>query len=105
MRTFAIRASAMPLAMTCPGSVRGELRIDEEGDAARIGTAVHEGLRPLVELGSVNWDGVPALARRFNVNESELRMLLGLGTQLWRKVEPSFPEALTEVELIHDIDD
>jgi hypothetical protein len=103
VRTFSIRASAMPLAMLCPGSVRGELRIDEEGDAAKLGTAAHEGLRPLVELGSVQWESVPALATRFGVDEPELRMLLGLGTKLWREVEGSFPDPVTEVEMKHEL--
>lgn len=93
-----LRASALPLAVRCPGSVRGDLRVDEANGAADLGTAVHEALRSLVELGAVDWDQAPALARRYGVDENELRALVGMTIPLWRELEGSFPDARTEYE-------
>jgi hypothetical protein len=97
-----LRASALPLAIRCPGSVRGDLRVDETNEAADLGTAVHEALRSLVETGAVDWDQAPALARRYGVDENELRMLVGMAVPLWREVEGSFSEAFTETPLEHE---
>jgi hypothetical protein len=98
MAELQLRASALPLAVRCPGSVRGDLRVDETNGAADLGTAVHEALRSLVELGAVDWDQVPALARRYGVDENELRALVGMTIPLWRELEGSFPDARTEYE-------
>jgi hypothetical protein len=100
-----LRCSGLPLAFLCAGSVRraeGELLIDETNDAADTGTAAHEGLAVLVERGSVDWDALPELARRHNVEEPELRMLLAQGARLWAEVRGSFPDPLTEVELEYE---
>lgn len=96
-----LRASGLPLALRCAGSVHGDPRVDETNDAADLGTAVHEALRSLVELGSVNWDSMPALAKRYGVPEDELRMLTVMGAKLWTEVSSSFPDALTEHPLEH----
>jgi len=102
-KPLALRCSALPLAFLCAGSVRpSELSIDETSAPARLGTAVHEGLRGLPAAGRVDWDGVPELARRFDIAdlEPELRMLLGQGQKLWlTQLRPSFPDAMTEVQL------
>jgi hypothetical protein len=95
-----LRCSGLPLAFRCAGAVRpGKIRINEISDAADLGTAAHDGARALVETGRVDWDALPELARRHDVDEPELRLLLGLATKLWAEVEQSFPDALTEVEL------
>lgn len=73
--------------------------INESGAAAQMGTAAHEGLAALVETGRVDWEGVPALAKRHGVEETELRVLLAQGQKLWEQVRESFPNASTEVEL------
>jgi hypothetical protein len=88
------------LAFLCPGSVRrGELVIDAANEAAYMGRAAHEGHAHMVETGSVDWDAVPDLARRYDVNEGELRSLLALGQKLWNQIRESFPNASTEVAL------
>jgi hypothetical protein len=95
-----LRASSAPMAFRCPGSVRRDgLLVDEPNDAATAGTAAHEALRDLAELGAVKWDALPELAERFNVPLEELRILCAQGTKLWEEVKESFPEALTEVYL------
>lgn len=95
-----LRASALPLAFLCPGSLRrAGLLIDETHPAATVGSAAHEGLATLVETGRIDWDGVAALALRHGVDEAELRYLLAQGQRLWNEVRASFPNASTEQEL------
>lgn len=98
-----LRCSALPQAFLCGGSVRrGPLAIDAANDAAYMGNAAHEGHARMVERGSVDWDGVPELARRRNVDERELRVLLAFGQRLWDKIRDSFPNASTEVALEYE---
>lgn len=95
-----LRCSGLPLAFLCPGSVRRErLAIDESSEDARLGTAAHEGLAKLVASGRIDWDGVPELAKRHEVDEQALRGLLAQGQKLWASVRESFPNASTEQAL------
>ncbi len=96
-----LRCSGLPLAFLCPGSVRRDegLRIDESGEDARLGTAAHEGLATLVATGRIDWEGVPELAQRHEVDEQALRGLLAQGLKLWTSVRESFPNASTEQPL------
>jgi hypothetical protein len=99
-----LRCSSLPLAFRCPGSVRrGVVPINASNDAADVGTAGHEGNAALVRTGRVDWDGVPALAKKHDVDEKELRVLLALSSKLWEQVGPSFPNAEAEVALKHQI--
>lgn len=99
-----LRCSAMPLAFKCPGSVRrGVVLINESNDAAELGTAAHEGLAKLVSTGKVDYDGVPGLAKKHAVNETDLRVLLAQGAKLWEEVKASIPDPMTEVELKHTL--
>lgn len=94
------RASEMPLAFKCGGSVRlPVVRARETHDAADVGTAVHAALRSLVETGAVNWDALPGIAASYGANPDEVRMLVAIGAKLWPQIEASFPDALTEVAL------
>lgn len=99
---FTVRCSALPLAFRCAGSVRpGVVVLNEISDAADTGTCGHEGLARMVERGSVDWESVPALARRHGANEGEIRLLLAQGWKLWQQVRDSFPDAQTEVAFEH----
>lgn len=99
-----LRCSSAPIAFRCGGSVRlGAVPINEASDAADVGTAGHEGLATLVRTGSVDWDGIGALARKHDVDEKELRVLLALGAKLWGQVRESFPHASAEVPLKHQL--
>lgn len=72
--------------------------IDEVNEAGATGTCAHDGLADLVRAGHVDWDGVPELARRHNIdNEGELRGLLSNGWKLWSQVRDSYPNPSTEV--------
>lgn len=99
-----LRCSGLPLAFKCPGSTRrGAVPVNESHEAADVGTAGHEGHATMVRTGTVDWDAVPALARKHEVEEQELRALLALGAQLWEKVRESFPHASAEVPLKYQI--
>lgn len=99
-----IRASSVPLAMLCPGSIRvPKLAVKERVAEADLGTAAHEMLRPLAEGGGVDWDSLPAVAITYGVDENDLRVLVVLGVQLWQRIKDQFPSAVTEVELEAEI--
>jgi hypothetical protein len=108
-----LRCSALPLAFKCPGSVRrGELDINDTSEPAELGTAAHAGLAVMVERGWPDWDGIPELARKHDVDETDLRVLIAQGAKLWespmpesqRRVLDCFPSPLTEVSLEHEDD-
>jgi hypothetical protein len=109
-----IRASSVPHALLCPGSLRtadDAVKMNVGGELANLGTAGHFGAQDLVEHGSVHWESLPAVATRFGVEENELRAISGLATKLWRSELPTggllsdtFPNALTEVDLRHESD-
>lgn len=93
-----LRCSSLPLAFRCPASVRrGVVPINEANDAADVGTAAHEGLATMVRTGHVDWDAVPDLARKYGVDEAELRALLAQGQRLWDQIKDAFPSCSTEV--------
>lgn len=99
-----IRCSSLPLAFKCAGSTRrGAVPVNESHEAADTGTAGHEGHATMVRTGKVDWEAVPTLARKHEVEEQELRVLLALGLQLWDKVKESFPNASAEVPLRYQI--
>lgn len=97
-----LRCSQLPLAFICPGSVRPEgLVISESSESSALGNATHEGLAVLVETGHVPWGDTGELARRYDVDERELQVLLALGARLWREAMALYPmpEASAEHEL------
>lgn len=99
-----LRASAMPLAFRCAGSVRrAELPIAETSEPADLGSATHEALRPLAEGGGIAWDDLPEIAGRWGVELEDLRALCATAAKLWTEIAESFSGALTEVELRAEI--
>jgi RecB family exonuclease len=99
-----LRASSLPLAFRCPGSLRpSKIQIHETSEASELGTAAHEALRALAERGSIDWDALPELTERYAVSLDELRMLCGAATKLWPAIRESFPNAITEQELRAEI--
>jgi hypothetical protein len=101
--TIHIRASAAPLAFLCPGSVRaGDVEIRERSEPADLGSAAHEALRPLAEVGAVDWGELPSVAAHWGVDEIELRVVVAGALKLWPHVAESFARAMTEVPFRHD---
>jgi len=93
------RTSALPLAFKCPGSVRRPtLPVADDARSARLGRAVHEVLRGLVETGAVAWVDVNGAATRHEVEPGEVGALCGMAQKLWPTIADSFRDALTELE-------
>jgi hypothetical protein len=102
-----IRASSVWLHLLCPGSVHTEqddVRLNVGSAPASAGTAAHRCSEALVTTGSIVWDAIPEVVRKYNVDEDELRMLCAMATKLWREVAESFPNAMTEVSLEYESD-
>lgn len=96
-----LRASAMPLAFICAGSVRlPELRVDPDRAEARLGTAAHAALRALPDDGELDWAGLREIAARHRVDETDLRIIVAVCRRdMWPLLRDRFAGALTEVEL------
>lgn len=99
-----LRASALPMAFRCPASVRrATLSISEASEPADLGSAAHEALRALPEGRGIQWDDLPEIAAKWNVNADELRMLAAMGNRLWPELAPMFSNAITEFTLTCDL--
>jgi hypothetical protein len=99
MEKLNLRASALPLAFRCPGSIRpSAIPMNAANDAASDGTAAHEVLSALPSTG-IRWEAVGDIAGKHGANAKEVRMLSALGAKLWNQVSDSFVGALTEVDL------
>lgn len=101
---FTLRASALPMAFRCPGSIRfATVRLNASNDAADNGTAAHAALRTLPTTRRIDWDRLPEIAREHRGDPDETRMLVALGTKLWNQVQDSFAGALTEVSMSYEL--
>lgn len=99
-----VRASALPLAFTCPGSAQPPtVPAADASYPARLGSAVHQVLRGLAETGQVPWTEVNGAADRWGVSADEVSVLCGLAQKLWPSIAASFPEAISEVPLSAEI--
>jgi len=104
MSPISVRASSLPRALACPGSVLdGGLRIDQAGEAAGAGTAAHEALRPLVAGMEPAWDDIPELASAHRADPDEVRILVGMGARLWGEVADRYIGGATEVQMEAEI--
>lgn len=87
-----LRASAMPRAWLCPGSMTAPNVIVETDDgASRLGTATHDALGYIVR-GELGVDEAASMfAVEYRVDEKDLRILLIQGANAWREIKASFP--------------
>ncbi len=99
---ISVRCSALPRIMKCGRSAELDgLLVDEWNDAAPLGTAVHDVLRPIVEgrSSAPSDDEIEAAALRWDVNKKELSILAWAGFKIWQEIGPSFgTDPRTEVE-------
>lgn len=97
--SLSLRCSSLPLAFTCPGSVRPPtLRIEEANAAADLGTAVHDVMRRLVNDGvTVGGLDLRVIAQQHGVSESELRPLSWYGAKAWDEIRGTMPDAVAEL--------
>lgn len=94
---IAVRVSALPLLFACGQSMGGDIRVDESGGAGALGTATHKALEPVIAGGSVDWEGLPALATEYGVELDDMRGLVAAGVAAWR--DGGFAPAVPEVAL------
>jgi hypothetical protein len=96
--TSSIRASAMPLAFRCPGSIRETtIRINTSNEAARLGSAAHKMAEALPVDGKVDLSIAGQVADEYDCDENELRFLCSRVEKAWLRIRESFPLASTEV--------
>ena len=100
-----LRASAMPLAVKCPGSIRNtEIRINASNEAADAATAAHILSRQLPENGRIDFEQCDIVAAQCGCDADELRYLCACATKLWAKVKDSYPRALTEIAVDYPLE-
>lgn len=99
-----LRASAMPTAFKCAGSVQPcALEAEEVNEAAENGTAAHKCLEPLATKGAVEWENIDNVCDELDGNSEEVRMLCSKATKLWSKIRDTFPAALTEIAVSYEL--
>lgn len=99
-----VRASSLPLAFTCPGSLRtGAMTIEGANPAGDIGTAAHDCMAQFVAGAAFGELDYAAIARRHGVEESDLRPLAWYGSRAWYELAPSMPGAVAELALEADL--
>lgn len=99
-----LRASAMPTAFKCAGSVQPcALEAEEVNEAAENGTATHKCLEPLATKGAVEWENINNVCDELDGDSEEVRMLCSKATKLWSKIRDTFPAALTEIAVSYEL--
>jgi hypothetical protein len=96
MNTIKPSSSRLPLAEQCPSSLlQVENPVNNTSQAAKMGTAAHEGLALMV-MG--NDKSSEPLAELHGVDADELGFLLAMGRKAWVELAPHFPWSRAEVE-------
>lgn len=92
MTLTTIRASSLPMAFSCPASVRGGLLINPGSEAADEGTAAHEVMRQICERDLSDVEGVDILgiADRLRVDAEALRTHAVNGIWIWKRIRSAF---------------
>lgn len=104
--TLEIRASRLPLAMVCPASMQStsSYTLDTDGEAARLGTAVHEWLGQKIATQDIGNDEIfETLAIKYNLKADDVRSLSIRAWKLWREIEQWFPSPIVEGSLSKDL--
>ena len=100
-----IRCSSLDRIIACPASLQApdSVIIDEAGEPARIGSAVHEALACAIKCDPVDLDHI---ARVHGVEVKSFAHLYGAGKRVWGEIEaaidlwPGAVEACYEMELM-----
>lgn len=99
-----LRASAMPTAFKCGGSIQPcDLEAEEVNEAAETGTAAHKCFESLAKIGKIDWENVDNVCDELDGNSEEVRMLCGKAQKIWTKLRESFPCALTEIAVSYEV--
>jgi hypothetical protein len=99
-----LRASAMPTAFKCGGSIQPcALEAEEVNEAAENGTAAHKCFESLARTGEIDWANIDNVCDELDGNSEEVRMLCGKASKMWKMLRETFPCALTEIAVSHEI--
>jgi len=95
-----IRASSMPLAVTCPASLQqpDSYTLSTENEASRLGTAVHDWLSDRLGADTKPFEHY---AVKHSVKVKEVERLSLKAYRLWGEVSEYFPEP--KVEVYHEL--
>lgn len=100
VRMTPIRCSSLPLAFTCPGSLRGDgPAVDMINDASADGTAVHAGLASVVRGMDAEAAHELMLAEHPACNRGEVTPLFWAGVKMWTEIQHWMPGAQAEGEM------
>ena len=91
-----IRCSSLPLAFTCPGSLRGDMAIDSTSAPADDGTAVHAGLAAVVRGMAPEAAHELMLTEHPACNRAEVTPLFWAGVKMWGEISKWMPDAHAE---------
>ena len=95
-----IRCSSLPLAFTCPGSLRGDgPSVDMPNDASADGTAVHAGLASVVRGVAPGAAHELMLAEHPACNRDEVTPLFWAGVKMWGEIQKWAIDPSAEVAL------
>ena len=94
-----IRCSSLPLAFTCPGSLRGDMAIDSTSEPADDGTAVHAGLAAVVRGMAPEAAHELMLTEHSACNRAEVTPLFWAGVKMWGEISKWIPSPQAEGEM------
>lgn len=97
-KSIKLRASAMPTAFKCGGSVQPcDIDVEEVSEPAETGTAFHKCAESLATTGKIDWGNIDNVCDDLEGNSEEVRMLCSKVSKLWPQLRDTFPCALTEI--------
>jgi uncharacterized protein DUF2800 len=97
-----VRASSMPAAFTCAGSIRApDIEVDPVNEAATEGTAAHEVMRFIAEGDLQNLDtiDISGIAQRYGVDPDGLRIHGWNGLFMWKHIRAAYIGGAGEINL------
>ena len=97
-----VRASSMPLAMVCPGSVRGGLgvAVDPYHPASETGVCAHEVFRQIAdeELDDLP-DSFEQTCSSYSVSADDLRPMMHTVLRCWQSIRSEYPNSIGEQQM------
>lgn len=97
-----VRASSMPLAIRCGGSVRlpegDAVAVDPVNEAADVGTAVHAVMAPVVRDALESLPDITPIAAAHGVDADEVGILSAMAFRMWRKIDERWIGRVLAVE-------
>ena len=97
-----VRCSLLPRVMKCPASLQvPDVEIDTESENARLGSAVHAALAPMVrEEPDVDFH---AIAGTWNIEQEQMMPLYHIGRRIWSEYAPAIKVSRVEQRLAAEV--